>query len=107
MKIVTALVMLAVMLSGCAREISTEPPAYVPDAQVTSIPIAEGRELFALVEKPEEAEEIAALYGIELVECSDGVAIFHTDRAPEDVISTGEKNGWPQLEINSIQRAIQ
>ena len=58
-------------------------------------------ELIKLADSQEEAEKIAKTYGIELVEFSFGVAGFHTDEDPEEVISRGKENGWPELSRNS------
>ena len=100
MKIAAVLLALAALLPGCAREI----PAPAPSAQMEALPVAEGKELFALAETKEEAEKIAGLYGIELVEFSNGVAAFHTEENLGDVIARGEKNGWPPLEVNTVQQ---
>ncbi|MCR5790912.1 MAG: hypothetical protein K6G83_13580 [Lachnospiraceae bacterium] len=65
--------------------------------------VAPGEELLALADTEEEARKIASLYGIELVRFSYGVATYHTDRDLKEVISQGEKNGWPVVSINYIQ----
>ena len=60
-------------------------------------------ELLAGAETQEEAQEIARLYDIVLVEYSDGVAVYATDKEPQEVIRFGEENGYPKLEMNVIQ----
>ena len=62
--------------------------------------VTEGAELLCLVETKEEAQKIAAQYGIELVDFGYGLATFHTDRDPEEVISEGLEKGYPELSIN-------
>ena len=87
------------LLPGCAQK-TTLSPVPAPTAGLSQV--AEGSELFCLAESEEEAKEIAALYGIELVEFGYGVATFHTEENLNDVIQRGTENGWPLLEINHI-----
>ena len=61
---------------------------------------AKGKELFTLTETEEEARRIAELYGIELVSFEYGVAAFHTEEDPAEVVERGRENGWPPIEIN-------
>ena len=68
--------------------------------QVSSDDYVEGKELLCLVGTQEEAEAIARQYGIQLVEYSYGVATFHTDDNPNDVIAMGKKLGYPELSLN-------
>lgn len=56
--------------------------------------------LFVLVETQDEAEKIAADYGIELVDFASGVASYYTDKDPAELIKWGEEQGFPPLEIN-------
>lgn len=58
-------------------------------------------ELIALAQDQEEAEEIAELYGIELLSFSDGVAVFTTDKELQDLMETGDINGYPTLTVNN------
>ncbi len=101
---ICALVLAVVFGCACGRAESTKPTAapaatlYV-DGNPAAAP-AEGKELTALVETEEEAKAIAEQYGIELVEFSYGVATFHTEEDPKDVIARGEENGWPSLSLN-------
>lgn len=64
--------------------------------------IVEGEELMCLVSSDKEAQEIAEKYGIEVVNVTYGVATFHTDKDPYEVIEEGKKKGYPLLEINAI-----
>lgn|GEM_PF-3800198 len=66
------------------------------------ISYAKGRELLCSVESEEEAKDIAAQYGIEFVEFSYGLAVFHTDEDPYEVIERGRKSGLKELSINGI-----
>ena len=58
-------------------------------------------ELIKLVDSREEAEKIAKMYNIELVEFSFGLASYHTDEDPYEVIGRGIENGWPELSFNA------
>ena len=70
----------------------------------SGIEIAQGAELLMLADSRGEAERVATLYGIELVEYSYGVATFHTEENPQTVINRGIENGWPRLDLNTITR---
>lgn len=67
--------------------------------------IAEGKELFAVVDSETKAQEIAELYGIELVGFADGVAVYTTDEVPRDVILRGKEEGYPEISINFLREA--
>lgn len=56
--------------------------------------------LMAKAENQEDAEAIAELYGITLVEFKRNLALFHTDEDPREVIKRGQENGWPELSLN-------
>jgi len=56
--------------------------------------------LLATVESEEDAQEIASLYGIDLVSVRYGLAVFHTDRDIREVMEQGALNDWPRLEPN-------
>lgn len=58
-------------------------------------------QLMALVDSREEAQELAALYGVDFVNYSYGVATFSTEEEPDEVIKRGAKNGWKPLEEDS------
>ena len=92
------LLALAMLLPGCAKRTTMA----VADEQDGVILYAEGRELMAPAASREEAEEIAALYGIELVDYKHGYALFHTEENPSAVRERGVKNGWPELEPNTV-----
>ena len=66
--------------------------------------VAKGEELMAFVFTEEEAKEIADLYGIELVLYDQGVATYHTDEDPSEVIKRGRDNGWHSLTVNTIDK---
>ena len=97
---------LSLLLPGCAKlaPAVTAPPeaADIPDSTV-----AAGKELFCLASSQEEAEKLAALYGIELTEFSYGVATFHTEEDPQAVIARGEKNGWTPLSLNIVEQLVE
>ncbi|GFI23629.1 hypothetical protein IMSAGC011_02419 [Lachnospiraceae bacterium] len=58
-------------------------------------------ELIALSKDQEEAEKIAELYGIELSSFSDGIAVYTTDKDPQELMELGDNNGYPALTVNS------
>ena len=93
-------------LCACRREV---PPASKPIPTVTAptVPTGDAGPLYdescpliGTAETQEEAEEIAALYGITLVAHSHGAALYQTDEDPWEVIRRGRENGWPELTIN-------
>ena len=86
----------AVILVGCSKK-----PREMYAGEITP-EYAQGQELFCLAQSQEEAQEIADLYGIELVSFAEGVATFHTEDNPVDVINMGIEKGYPLLELNSI-----
>lgn len=61
--------------------------------------------LMALVETQEQAQEIAELYGIEMISCEEGVAVYATDKDPYEVIDEGDKKGYPPLSVNYVRMA--
>ena len=95
------LLSLLCVASGCA---------YMPAGSVRApekrdiIEIRQGEELFCLVENEEEAEQIAARYGIALVSCRGRTATFHTEEDPGTVIKRGRENGWKALTLNTIDK---
>ena len=60
--------------------------------------------LMALVDTQEEADEIAEQYGITLVSYENGVAVYHTEENPYDVITRGQENGYHELSVNLTRR---
>ena len=98
--------LLAVLLCGCQKQ-SVPAPAKPEQTEVSSgmqTPLfPEGKELFSLAESEEEAERIAALYGVELVDFSFGVAVFHTEEDPIAVVRRGAGQDWPPMSVNRIE----
>ena len=108
-RIAAALLLLSAFLPGCAGKTSaTAGVKPLPEARLEESPasprVAEGRELFKRVKTLEEAEEIAELYGIELVDFSYGVATYHTEEDPGEVIARGEAEGWPKIALNTVNQ---
>lgn len=87
------LLMLMLTAAACS-------PKEQPVTEQSGGPIA-GEELCCMAESRERAEEIAALYSIELVSFDWGVAVFHTEEDPETVLERGRENGWPELNLNN------
>lgn len=71
-----------------------------PSTQATEAGDSRADHLIATVESREKAEELAELYGIELVSYAYQVAEFQTDEDPDAVIQRGIDNGWPRLDRN-------
>lgn len=59
--------------------------------------------LMASVKSEEEAQEIAEQYGVELIAFENGIALYHTEEDPFEVIARGQENGYPQLSINFVR----
>lgn len=71
--------------------------------------VEEGRDnqtLISFTESREEAEELAQLYGITLQSYGQGVAVYETGEEPQEVISRGEKLGYPKLYLNMTMKAL-
>lgn len=56
--------------------------------------------LMSEAETEEAAREIAEQYGIEFISFENGLALYHTEDDPFEVIARGQENGFPQLSIN-------
>ncbi len=78
------------------QDVSLFAPQDLPGAYVS------GEELLCLADSKEEAQKIADMYGIELVKYGMGVATFHTEEDPYEVIARGKKEGYPELSLNGI-----
>jgi len=90
--------LVCLLLGGCGAAEAQPVQTLQPDEGN----IAADKPLICPAETVAEAEEIAELYGIELVDCSYGVACFYTGEDPFAVIERGKENGWPRLDINYI-----
>ena len=106
----TALMILAftALLPGCTKRAEPAPrETPVPIHELKpGVDYEEGKELLATVGTLEDAERLEELYGIELVEFGDGLAVFHTEENPAEVVRRGEQNGWPALEVNHLVSAF-
>ncbi|MCR5671397.1 MAG: hypothetical protein K6G10_10365 [Butyrivibrio sp.] len=101
--IAAAAAVIAAVLAGCGGG------TYEIDAsqiETISVPVVEGQELMCLAENKEEAQKIADMYGIELVDFGYGVATFHTEDDPQSVISAGLEKGYPELSINGYSHTF-
>lgn len=56
--------------------------------------------MIAQVESQQEAEEIANLYGIELLQYQNKIATFFTQKDPLELMRWGKEQGYPSLGIN-------
>ena len=91
-----AVLLITVLLTGCIKQ---KPAPVLPNPDET-VSYSEGRELMCITESEDKAKEIAAIYGIELVEYRNELAVFHTEEDPKAVIKRGVENGWLELEGN-------
>ena len=99
----------AFSLCSCGKREQVLSPGASPAvsaAPVHSPAVAEGEELLCLCDSQEEAERIAGLYGIELVEYSYGVATFHAEGDLSALIEQGKAEGWPGLSFNGTDYAL-
>lgn len=75
---------------------------FTPIGDVFQQQVVEGAELMCLADSRAEAEDIAELYDIILVDFANGVATFTTDKDLQEVIQLGKDNGWTELSVNHI-----
>ncbi|MBR5559380.1 MAG: hypothetical protein IKU72_03955 [Oscillospiraceae bacterium] len=87
------------LLCGCAN---SDGKQQLPLAEREAV--VEGAEVFCLAQTEEEAEAIAARYGIELVDFESGVAAFHTQEDWYELIERGKEQGWPELSPNYLTK---
>lgn len=103
------LILASVVFSGCRRSIPERfglAPAPTASAITGEDSVSKEDPLLALAETREEAQSIAELYGIELVQWGFGVATYRTEEDPQAVIQRGLENGWPELSLNYIEKAF-
>jgi len=81
---------------------SQETQPISPAPREETLPVSPEGQLMYIAQSQEEAEEIGALYGIDLIRFHDELAVYHTEENPRDVILRGEKNGWPELSLNHL-----
>jgi len=96
-------VLLAIIVIGgkVIRYITT--PTYSLNHGETNkngVEMSRGNTMIAKVESQEEAEEIANLYGIELLQYRNKIATFSTEKDPLELMQWGEEQGYPTLGIN-------
>lgn len=98
------------LLAGCGKRTGPAQPSPIPGSQsgtlpAQTLPYAEGAELFGAFDSEAGALEAAELYQIEFLSYEYGIATFHTEENPADVIRRGSENGWPHIEINYLNQA--
>ena len=104
-KLLTGVIAMAfslALLTGCNGGYSA---IDKESSQAANGDYVDGKELMCLADSEEQAQAIAKQYNIELVEYSYGVATFHTDDNPNDVIALGKKLGYPELSLNGTVHA--
>ena len=110
-----ALAILALLLIGkfapsalpeaCVTDsVGGETDGSTPEEEAEDImsQVKKGEELLAQVETEEEAEALAEQYGITLVRFRNGIATYHCEGNPIEVIQLGHENGWTLLVLNRV-----
>ena len=107
------LLLAAGAFAGCRKRAVQAEPAVPAETirQETTAQAVPGTvdpqgQLIAAAQTREEARAIADQYGITLVDWGYGVAKFHTDEDPREVIRRGQENGWPELSLNRTVQAF-
>lgn len=98
------LLLVVIWMRGAFFFPDAENPAVSPVPTQTPAVEAVTGELLAYTATREDAEQLAALYGIELASWAGGLAVFRTVRDPADVIAEGAANGWPALSPNRVDQ---
>ena len=109
--VIISIVLLPVVLLMCScgkREQTFSQPIPTTASTATDYTpaVAAGEELLCLCNSREKAEDIAGLYGIELVDFSYGVATFHAEGDLSALINQGKANGWPELGFNGTDYTL-
>ena len=83
------------------RKSSLDEEAYDLSASTIEAPHAHG-ELIGSAKSEEDANRIAELYGIRLIDYSYGMALYETIDGEDEleVIKRGKENGYPELSLN-------
>ena len=81
------------------------PQQHIPGSEMEEIKVDENA-LAGAADSEQQAQEIAEQYGIELISYENGIAVYHTDEDPYEVIARGEENGYPPLSINYIRTTM-
>ncbi len=89
------------LLTGCgsSRDAKEESQTLQP-APAEAGGISQRGQLMGPAEDEAQAQEIAELYGIALVDYAYGLALYYTDQDPKALIELGQENGWPPLSLN-------
>lgn len=94
--ILIVLPVLLLALLGCSRK---EVPLMPLETETA------GGRLVCSAETEEQAQAIAELYGIELVDYQHGLALYLTEEDPYTVIKRGRDQGWPELSLDHMASA--
>lgn len=97
----TFLVCMSILFIGCGFFRSKKEAESTPLQGEEGVVVS----LFALADSREEAEEIAALYEITLIDYSEGVATFETGKDAQALIEWGKEKDYPVIEINHKMQA--
>ncbi len=105
---IAAAVILLITAAGCGQ--NAKIPAGEDDMAAISVSLennletVSGAELMCSAADENEASKIARDYGITLNEFRFGVATFHTDEDPREVIKRGKRQGLKELSLNTVTR---
>ena len=102
--------LLCLLLSDCAGPAEPVPQPIETVCPSELLPLETEKQtgepqLLAKAESEAQAQEIARLYGIALVEFRRGLAAFYTEEDPKTVIARREQ-GWPELYHNNLSQAF-
>lgn len=102
MKKLLIMLLLMTLLCGCKKE----PEVVFPTVDLSTevMEVYGDAQLLGAAASREEAENLAELYGITLVKFQNGLARFHTEEDPKEVIRRGKENGWPELTLNRTSK---
>ena len=96
-------IVLVIVGSGLGRVLKKNKSSMLQGNMTGTEPLqltTASNQLMAMADSRQEAERIAGLYGITLVEYSSKVATYHTEEDPKQLIQSGKEKGYPPLFIN-------
>lgn len=94
----------AMLLALCACREASQPITPASSSPSGDL-ISDHGQLICSVESYEDAQAVAQLYGITLVDYYRNLALYHTEEDPREVIQRGQENGWPELTLNRTATA--
>ena len=117
-KKIASVLLALLLLSGCSQGKKPSPQKPIPSQPTANTPhptpdtagdlteISKEAPLMVEAETLEEAQALAELYGITLVDFNLGLATFSTGEDPQAVIRRGQENTWPELYLNRSMQLL-